>query len=76
MYLKNKDDVINGEFESMIENNNLSECQSIPKTIHMFWFGGAEKSDIIKMSINSWRVYAPLDNLIDEGKETIHFSYS
>lgn len=31
----------------------------IPKIIHYCWFGGNEKSDVIKKCINSWKKYLP-----------------
>ncbi len=37
----------------------------IPKTIHYFWFGGNEKSDIIKHCIDSWHLYCPQYEIIE-----------
>ena len=31
----------------------------IPKLIHLFWFGGNEKSALINRCIESWRIFAP-----------------
>ena len=51
-----------------IKNNNLPEIcsmQLIPKKIHYFWFGSAEKSELIKKCIASWKNYAPDYEIIE-----------
>lgn len=36
-----------------------SSAEKIPKVIHYIWFGGNEKSDLIKNCIKSWKKYLP-----------------
>lgn len=38
---------------------------SIPKKIHYCWFGGGEKSELIKKCIESWKQYAPECEIIE-----------
>lgn len=76
MCLENEDNAINKEFkESKSMDNNLSECQTIPKTIHMFWFGGAEKSEIIKKCIESWKEYAPNYKIIEWNEDNFDVNF-
>ncbi|PXX48929.1 glycosyltransferase involved in cell wall biosynthesis [Hungatella effluvii] len=37
----------------------------IPKKIHYFWFGGGEKSELIKKCMASWKKYAPDYEIIE-----------
>lgn len=46
---------------------NFNE-QRIPKIIHLFWFGGEKKSELIEKCIASWKKYAP-DYAIREWNE-------
>lgn len=42
----------------------------IPKIIHYCWFGGNEKSPLIKRCIESWKIFCP-DYEIKEWKDNI-----
>ncbi len=37
----------------------------IPRKIHTFWFGGSEKSELIRHCMDSWRKYAPDFEIIE-----------
>lgn len=47
----------------------------IPKLIHLFWFGGNEKSALIKRCIESWRTFAPEYRIMkwDEANFDVNF---
>lgn len=47
----------------------MSQIEYIPKTIHYCWFGGAEKNQLIRKCISSWKKYCP-DYEIIEWNET------
>lgn len=57
--------------QKLIENKieNIFEKKLIPKKIHYFWFGVAEKDEIFYKCLNSWKKYAP-DFEIIEWNET------
>lgn len=48
--------------KELLDFKHLSQ---VPKTIHYCWFGGNEKSDLIKMCITSWKKYAPEFEIIE-----------
>lgn len=55
----------------MDSNNN----GQIPKKIHMFWFGGGKKSDIINKCIESWRVWAPDWQIIEWNEDNFDVNF-
>lgn len=58
-----KSDIANG----LVENILIKKL--IPKKIHYFWFGGGEKSELIKKCMKSWKKFAS-DFEIIEWNET------
>jgi len=46
---------------------------TIPKTIHYCWFGGAEKPPIIKRCIASWKKHCPDYTIIEWNEDNSDF---
>ena len=46
------------------------------KIIHYCWFGGNEKSQIIKKCINSWKKYMPEYKIMEWNEKNIDLSFS
>ena len=51
------------------------EKMSIPKIIHYCWFGHAEKSDLIKKCMESWRKYCPDWEIIEWNEDNFDIDF-
>lgn len=49
---------------------------NMEKIIHYCWFGGNEKSQIIKKCINSWKKYMPEYKIMEWNEKNIDLSFS
>lgn len=48
----------------------MNEAKSIPRTIHYFWFGKKQKSELIERCISSWKRYSPGYEIIEWNEDS------